>query len=113
MSVGPARLRDEADVIRNGCVAKGEDPSLVDQALVIDSQRRELLGKADAMRAHVIVQGERFTDLLASLDQAAAAASMMSSGGMRPTAPGSSGMVMPAFARRRRRARWPCHDFFE
>jgi DNA-binding GntR family transcriptional regulator len=29
---------------------------------------------ADAMRAHVIVQGERFTDLLASLDQAAAAA---------------------------------------
>jgi seryl-tRNA synthetase len=51
MSVGPARLRDEADVIRNGCVAKGEDPSLVDQALVIDSQRRDLLGKADAMRA--------------------------------------------------------------
>jgi seryl-tRNA synthetase len=51
VSVGPVRLRDEADVIRNGCIAKGEDPSLVDQALVIDEQRRVLLGKADAMRA--------------------------------------------------------------
>ena len=51
MSVGPARLREEADVIRNGCVAKGEDPALVDQALVVEAQRRELLGKADSMRA--------------------------------------------------------------
>ena len=51
MSVGPARLREEAEVIRNGCIAKGEDPALVDQALVIDGQRRELLGKTDAMRA--------------------------------------------------------------
>ena len=51
MSVGPVRLREEADVIRHGCIAKGEDPALVDQALVIDEQRRELLGKADSMRA--------------------------------------------------------------
>jgi seryl-tRNA synthetase len=51
MSVGPARLREEADVIRNGCIAKGEDPALADQALVIDEQRRDLLGKADGMRA--------------------------------------------------------------
>ncbi|HKZ91184.1 MAG TPA: serine--tRNA ligase [Candidatus Limnocylindrales bacterium] len=50
MSVGPARLREEADVIRRGCIAKGEDPSLVDQALVVDAQRRDLLGKADALR---------------------------------------------------------------
>jgi seryl-tRNA synthetase len=50
MSVGPARLREQPDVIRNGCVAKGEDPSLVDRALVVDAQRRDLLGKADAMR---------------------------------------------------------------
>jgi seryl-tRNA synthetase len=50
MSVGPARLRDEADVIRHGCIAKGEDPSLVDQALVIDESRRVLLGKADSLR---------------------------------------------------------------
>ncbi|MGD8484997.1 MAG: serine--tRNA ligase [Chloroflexota bacterium] len=51
MSVGPVRLREEADVIRRGCTAKGEDPALVDQALVIDRSRRELLGKADALRA--------------------------------------------------------------
>ncbi len=50
MSVGPARLRAEADAIRNGCVAKGEDPALVDQALALDEQRRELLGKADTLR---------------------------------------------------------------
>ena len=51
MSVGSARLREDADVVRHGCLAKGEDPALVDQALVIDRQRRELLGKADNMRA--------------------------------------------------------------
>jgi seryl-tRNA synthetase len=51
MSVGPARLRAEAEVIRQGCVAKREDPTLVDRALGIDGQRRELLGKADALRA--------------------------------------------------------------
>jgi seryl-tRNA synthetase len=51
MSVGATRLRDETERIRHGCVAKGEDPALVDQALVIDAQRRLLLGKADAMRA--------------------------------------------------------------
>ena len=51
MSVGPARLREEADVIRKGCEAKGEDPTLVDEALTLDEQRRELLGKADSMRA--------------------------------------------------------------
>jgi seryl-tRNA synthetase len=51
MSVGAARLRAEAQVIRNGCIAKGEDPALVDQALTVDAQRRDLLGKADTMRA--------------------------------------------------------------
>ncbi len=51
MSVGSARLREEADVIRSGCVAKGEDPALVDQALVVDAERRVALGKADSLRA--------------------------------------------------------------
>ena len=51
MSVGPARLREEADVIRAGCVAKGEDPALVDHALVVDGERRVALGKADSLRA--------------------------------------------------------------
>ena len=51
MSVGPARLREDTEVVRRGCIAKGEDPGLVDQALVVDAQRRDLLGKADAMRS--------------------------------------------------------------
>ncbi len=50
MSVGAARLREESDVIRRGCVLKGEDPALVDEALVVDAERRDLLGKADALR---------------------------------------------------------------
>jgi seryl-tRNA synthetase len=51
LSVGPARLREDAEVIKRGCIVKGEDPALVDQALVVDAQRRELLGKSDAMRS--------------------------------------------------------------
>ncbi len=51
MSVGATRLREDAEAIRAGCTAKGEDPSLVDEALALDKQRRELLGKADSMRA--------------------------------------------------------------
>ena len=50
MSIGAARLREESDVIRRGCVLKGEDPALVDEALVVDAERRDLLGKADALR---------------------------------------------------------------
>ena len=33
MSVGLQRLRDDAETIRNGAIAKREDPALVDQAL--------------------------------------------------------------------------------
>ena len=50
MSVGPTRLREEADRIRAGAVAKGEDPALVDEALVIDVERRDALGKGDHLR---------------------------------------------------------------
>jgi seryl-tRNA synthetase len=50
MSVGSARLREDAEVIRRGCFLKGEDPGLVDQALSIDAQRRDLTGKGDALR---------------------------------------------------------------
>jgi seryl-tRNA synthetase len=51
MSVGLQRLRDDADTIRNGAVAKREDPALVDQALAADEERRRLVGEVDAMRA--------------------------------------------------------------
>jgi seryl-tRNA synthetase len=51
VSVGSARLREEPDVIRKGAIDKGEDPALVDVALAIDEERRQLQAKVDALRA--------------------------------------------------------------
>ena len=51
MSVGVARLREEADRIRQGAIDKGEDPSIVDAALVVDARRRELLAEGDRLKA--------------------------------------------------------------
>ena len=50
MSVGLQRLREEPDVIRQGAIDKGEDPSIVDRALEIDARRRQLLGESEAVR---------------------------------------------------------------
>jgi seryl-tRNA synthetase len=51
MSVGLQRLRDDAETIRNGAAAKGEDPALVDKAIAADEERRRLLGDVDSLRA--------------------------------------------------------------
>jgi seryl-tRNA synthetase len=51
MSVGLQRLRDDAETIRGGAVAKGEDPSLVDRALELDAQRRRLLAEVERHKA--------------------------------------------------------------
>jgi seryl-tRNA synthetase len=51
MSVGLQRLRDEPDAIREGAIAKGEDPALVDQALEHDTNRRGLLAEIEGYRA--------------------------------------------------------------
>jgi seryl-tRNA synthetase len=51
MSVGLQRLREEPEVIRQGALDKGEDASLVDVALELDTRRRHLLGEADALKA--------------------------------------------------------------
>jgi seryl-tRNA synthetase len=51
MSVGLQRLRDEPDVIRQGAVDKGEDPSIIDRALELDAERRRLLGESDGLKA--------------------------------------------------------------
>jgi seryl-tRNA synthetase len=51
VSVGLPRLRDDAATVRDGAIAKGEDPSRVDSALALDRQRREALGEADGLRA--------------------------------------------------------------
>jgi seryl-tRNA synthetase len=51
MSVGLPRLRDDADTVRAGAIAKGEDPAPVEEALELDRRRREALGEADRSRA--------------------------------------------------------------
>lgn len=51
MSVGLQRLRDDAERIRSGALAKGEDTHLVDQALTADEERRRLQSDVDGMRA--------------------------------------------------------------
>jgi seryl-tRNA synthetase len=51
VSIGTQRLRDDADRVRQGAIDKGEDPSIVDAALELDSRRRALLGEGDGLRA--------------------------------------------------------------
>src|ERR1035437_2558003 len=51
MSIGLARLREEPERIRQGAIDKGEDPSIVDAALALETRRRELLGESDQLKA--------------------------------------------------------------
>ena len=50
MSVGLPGLREDAATVRQGAIAKGEDPARVDEALALDRQRREALGEAGRPR---------------------------------------------------------------
>jgi seryl-tRNA synthetase len=51
MSIGLVRLREDSDRIRQGAIDKGEDPAIVDHALVLDGRRRQLLGDSDRLKA--------------------------------------------------------------
>jgi seryl-tRNA synthetase len=51
MSIGLARLREEPERIRQGAIDKGEDPSIVDAALALEGNRRQLLGDSDRLKA--------------------------------------------------------------
>ena len=51
MSIGLQRLRDDADAIRRGVGAKGEDPAVVDRAVAVDRERRDGLARIEGMRA--------------------------------------------------------------
>ncbi len=51
MSVGLPRLREDAATVRQGAIDKGEDPTLVDEALAADTRRRELLAEGDRFKA--------------------------------------------------------------
>lgn len=50
MSVGTQRLRDDADRLRAGAIAKREDPKVVDAALEADAARRALSHRVDTLR---------------------------------------------------------------
>jgi len=58
MSIGLARLREEPDRIRQGAIDKGEDPTIVDQALALEGKRRNLLGESDRLKAERGVNAE-------------------------------------------------------
>ncbi|MEA2623604.1 MAG: seryl-tRNA synthetase [Chloroflexota bacterium] len=51
MSVGIQRLREDADRVRQGAIDKGEDTTLVDRALALDADRRQLTGEIDGLRS--------------------------------------------------------------
>ena len=51
MSVGIQRIRDDAEAIRVGTRAKTEDPAVVDRVIELDTQRRQVLGRLEEMRA--------------------------------------------------------------
>jgi seryl-tRNA synthetase len=51
MSIGLARLREEPARIRQGAIDKGEDPSIVDAALELETTRRRLLAESDRLKA--------------------------------------------------------------
>jgi len=50
VSVGVQRLREEPELLRQGAIAKGDDPAAVDRALAVEEQRRVLLAEADELR---------------------------------------------------------------
>jgi len=66
MSVGLQRLREDAATIRQGAIDKGEDPALVDQALVADMRRRYLLDEVDHARGQRNAVSARFRAAMTS-----------------------------------------------
>ncbi|HEX5465689.1 MAG TPA: serine--tRNA ligase [Candidatus Limnocylindrales bacterium] len=51
MSVGLQRLREDAETLRRGAEAKGEDPTVVDRAVEADVRRRQLASESDGLKA--------------------------------------------------------------
>ena len=66
MSVGLQRLRDEPDVIRQGAVDKGEDPTVIDRALALDEQRRALLADVEGNRRYRNEASKKIGELIKS-----------------------------------------------
>ena len=64
MSVGLQRLREEPDLVRQGAVDKGEDPSVVDRALALDERRRALTAEGDALKAERNASSKRIGEVI-------------------------------------------------
>jgi seryl-tRNA synthetase len=64
MSIGLARLREEPDRIRQGAIDKGEDPSIVDQAVALEGRRRELLQDADRLKGERNAASKKIGDAI-------------------------------------------------
>jgi seryl-tRNA synthetase len=72
VSVGLQRIRDDADRIRAGAQAKGEDPALIDRAQALDLERRQLLSRVEGMRARRKEISARVGEAMKSGGEAAA-----------------------------------------
>ncbi len=64
MSVGLQRLREESDLIRQGAVDKGEDPTVIDAALALDERRRTLLAEGDGLKAERNASSKRIGEAI-------------------------------------------------
>ena len=53
------QVRENPDHVRNSQVARGEDPSLVDQLLAADETRRSAIQKADELRGEQKAFGKK------------------------------------------------------
>jgi len=64
VSVGLARLREEADRLRQAALDKGEDPDPVDEAVALDERRRQAQGELDGHRASRNAASKRIGDAI-------------------------------------------------
>ena len=52
-------IREQTETVRHGILRKGEDVSLVDEALALDAQRRQILQKGEALKSQKnVVSGQ-------------------------------------------------------
>ncbi len=64
MSIGLARLREDAERVRQGAIDKGEDPSIVDQAIELEARRRQLVQDSDRLKAERNAVSKRIGEVI-------------------------------------------------
>ena len=68
MSVGIVAIRENPECIRWGCVVKGYDPSMVDEALALDAACRVRRAEEEAARAERNRLSRRYAELTRELN---------------------------------------------